>query len=71
MTLLETLSAQGRLEMKLVADDGDQAVVSIERGGVRQELVVEDVKFNTGGALTMVHNPRAAAPGEVTCEACQ
>jgi hypothetical protein len=51
------LKANGRLEINLVTSAGDRARVRVSRGGEERLVDLEDVRFATGGALTLVHSP--------------
>ena len=58
MTLLELLKKNGRLELSLkYTGDGDKVAVNVSRGGELSVMIFEDVRFATGGALTLAHLP--------------
>jgi hypothetical protein len=71
MTLLQLLRANSRITLELLPDR-EHVQVTTDAGVV--DLQIEDVEFNTGGALTMVHEVQKDSGwkfDEVTCEACQ
>jgi len=55
MTLLDMLNAHGRLELSLVKIEEGKAEVKLERGGDVRVVQVEDVRFQSGGAVTLFH----------------
>lgn len=60
------------MKLSLLVDEGDKGVLKLERPYETDLLAdVEDVKFNTGGALTMVHDIKSGVEYETACEACQ
>lgn len=64
MTLLELLKRAGRLEISLDGEpNGDRVAVNVGTEGGQTKMDFEDIKFNTGGSLTLVYlqpeNPTA------------
>lgn len=80
MTLLDLLRAYGNATLTLeaaVPPHLGSSSVKVLAGSTEMTLEIEDVKFNAGGGLTMVHEVpkseegRAWAGAPETCEACQ
>jgi len=58
VTLLDLLKENGRIELSLLnlgEGDKDVGLVRVHRGGEETVVTVEDVRFATGGAITLVH----------------
>lgn len=62
MTLLEALRMRPEVKLRLITETDKRAVVEVAADGAMSVcLEVEDVAFDSGGAVTLVHSAALSA----------